>query len=214
MNYSIDFDGKSVIEVMALSPEKLTFRTIKFWVTLEGGYIDDKCIIRKGNAVNRAAEYEAEQALRKQRSLNRLFNIKDYESMINHDVMIRDGLAKGSYLLSKDERVMAGIAEYTPSELKKKKESLHILKMATDKMYRMTYKKEHPWEFRDDKSQGTMDCYPGWVVRKKKKTGGNIRIHYSVKDCSSMKDVMEKYGNNPKANFMRVLQLCLEAGLI
>lgn len=215
MNYSIDFDGKSVIQVMAASPERLTYATIQFWVKLEGGYIDDNCVIHRGNAVNRAAEYEAEQARREQRRLNRMYHIVDFDSMVRHDILIRDGLAKGAYLLSKDERVMAGIAEYTSSELKRKKKEHHIMMMATDKKYRLNYMKEHPEEFRDDKSQPAMDCYPGWVRHpKKKKTGGNIRIHYDVKDCINMREVMEKYGNNPKANFMRVLQLCLEAGLI
>ena len=217
MNYSIDFDGKSVIEVMATSPEKLTFPTIQFWVKLEGGFIDDNCIIHRGNAIARDEEYNNEKEYYRQRWLNRKYHIVDYQSMIDHDILVKNGIIGGSYLLSKDERVRAGIAEYTNSELKRKKSELHILMMATDKLYRLNYKKEHPEEFRNNDKPRAINCYSGWVNNGRRSPytkSGKSRIFYSVKDCDNMRDVMEKYGSNPKANFMRVLQLCLEAGLI
>ena len=216
MNYSIDFDGHSVIEVMALSPDKLTFPTIQFWVKLEGGFIDDNCIIHRGSAVARDEEYNKEKEYYKQKWLNKRFHIVDFDSMVRHDILIRDGIAKGAYLLTKDERVRAGIAEYTKSELKRKKTEHEILMFATDRAYRDKYRKEHPEEFRETKPRA-INCYPGWVNNGRRSPytkSGKSRIFYSVSDCDNMRDVMEKYGSNPKANFMRVLQLCLEAGLI
>jgi len=219
MNYSVDFDGRNVIEVMATSPDKLTYPTIQLWVKLEGGYIDENCVIHRGSARIIKSGFDEDKERYKQRKLNRRYHIVDFESMVQHDILIRDGLARGSYLLSKDERVMAGIAEYTPSELKRKEESHHIMMMATDPVYRLNYKKEHPEEFNPtiERKQPAMSCYKGWVNNGRKSPytkSGRTRIFYSVKDCATMKDVMMKYGSNPKANFMRVLQLCLEAGLI
>lgn len=47
--WSIDFDGKSVIELME-QWQKMPYNDVKFVISAEGGFIDDKGIIHRGKA--------------------------------------------------------------------------------------------------------------------------------------------------------------------
>ena len=50
--WSVDFDGKSVFDLME-QWEKMPFSHVKMVITNEGGFIDDKGIIHKGSATVR-----------------------------------------------------------------------------------------------------------------------------------------------------------------
>ena len=52
--WSVDYDGKSVFDVMEQWP-KMPYAHIKMVIANEGGFIDDKGIIHKGIAVNKVA---------------------------------------------------------------------------------------------------------------------------------------------------------------
>jgi hypothetical protein len=52
--WSVDYDGKSVFDIMELW-EKMPFAHIKMVIANEGGFIDDKGIIHKGIATAQAA---------------------------------------------------------------------------------------------------------------------------------------------------------------
>ena len=53
--WSVDFDGKSVFDLME-QWEKMPFAHVKMVITNEGGFIDDKGIIHKGSATTKVGE--------------------------------------------------------------------------------------------------------------------------------------------------------------
>lgn len=55
VNWSVDYDGKSVLEAMTDRP-KIDYWTLNNVIKSEGGFIDDKGIIHKGSAKNKIGE--------------------------------------------------------------------------------------------------------------------------------------------------------------
>ena len=53
--WSIEFDGKSVFDLME-QWEKMPFSHVKMVITNEGGFIDDKGIVHKGSATTKVGE--------------------------------------------------------------------------------------------------------------------------------------------------------------
>ena len=95
--YAIRYDGQPLYKMM--EDTGFTAEGCKLYVESEGGFIDDKAIIHKGTAVNK--------------ELEELKNFKpvcsEWESMVNHDKLIIDGLAKDDFVLTKEEQIKAGI---------------------------------------------------------------------------------------------------------
>lgn len=55
VNWSVEFDGKSIIPLLAVKPG-LSFNEVKMIIQNEGGYVDDKGIIHKGSAEDKIVE--------------------------------------------------------------------------------------------------------------------------------------------------------------
>ena len=53
--WSIEFDGKSVFDLME-QWDKMPYAHVKMVITNEGGFIDDKGIIHKGSATTKVGE--------------------------------------------------------------------------------------------------------------------------------------------------------------
>ena len=53
--WSIDYDGKSVFDLME-QWDKMPYAHVKMVITNEGGFIDDKGIIHKGSATTKVGE--------------------------------------------------------------------------------------------------------------------------------------------------------------
>ena len=53
--WSVDFDGKSVFDLME-EWQKMPFAHIKMTIANEGGYIDDRGIIHRGTATRKVGE--------------------------------------------------------------------------------------------------------------------------------------------------------------
>lgn len=51
-NWSVDYDGKSILILLAKKP-KMTYAEISIVIKAEGGYVDSKGIIHKGTARNK-----------------------------------------------------------------------------------------------------------------------------------------------------------------
>lgn len=95
--YAIRYDGQPLYKMM--EDTGFTAEGCKLYVESEGGFIDDKAIIHKGTAVNK--------------ELEELKNFKpvcsEWESMVNHDRLVIDGLAKDDFVLTKEEQIKAGL---------------------------------------------------------------------------------------------------------
>lgn len=95
--YAIMYDGQPLYKMM--EDTGFTAEGCKLYVESEGGYIDDKSIIHKGTAVNK--------------ELEELKNFKpvctEWESLVTHDKLIIEGLAKDDFVLTKEEQVKAGL---------------------------------------------------------------------------------------------------------
>lgn len=95
---AIEYDGKSVMELM--KDEDMTGKAdLETIIQSEGGYIENG-IIHRGSAINK--------------ELEELKNFKpmhetEWESMVAHDKLIIDGLAKDDFVLTKEEQIKAGI---------------------------------------------------------------------------------------------------------
>lgn len=48
-NYSTEFDGKSILAIVALRP-KMSYAEVLTIIKAEGGYVDENGIVRKGTA--------------------------------------------------------------------------------------------------------------------------------------------------------------------
>lgn len=95
---AIEYDGKSVMELMK-DEERTSKADLETIIRSEGGYIENG-IIHRGSAINR--------------ELEELKNFKpmhetEWESMVAHDKLIIDGLAKDDFVLTKEEQIKAGI---------------------------------------------------------------------------------------------------------
>ena len=51
-NWSVDYDGKSILMLLATKP-KMTYGEILIVIKAEGGYVDEKGIVHKGTARNK-----------------------------------------------------------------------------------------------------------------------------------------------------------------
>lgn len=95
--YAIRYDGQPLYKMM--EDTGFTAEGCKLYVESEGGFIDDRAIIHKGTAVNK--------------ELEELKNFKpvcsEWESMVNHDRLVIDGLAKDDFVLTKEEQIKAGL---------------------------------------------------------------------------------------------------------
>ena len=52
VNWSVDWEGKSVLELLAEKP-KMSFADVMMVIRNEGGYINENAVICKGTAENR-----------------------------------------------------------------------------------------------------------------------------------------------------------------
>lgn len=95
--YAIEYDGQPLYKMM--EDTGFTAEGCKLYVESEGGNIDDKSIIHRGSAVNKELE-----ELKKFKAMQ-----SEWESKVEHDRLIIDGLAKDDFVLTKEEQIKAGL---------------------------------------------------------------------------------------------------------
>lgn len=96
--YAIRYNGKPLYKMM--EDTGFTAEGCKLYVESEGGFIDDKAIIHRGSAVNKELE-----ELKNFKPMHKT----EWESMVNHDRLVIDGLAKDDFVLTKEEQIKAGL---------------------------------------------------------------------------------------------------------
>lgn len=107
--YAIEYDGKPLFSMM--EDTGFTAEGCKLYVESEGGFIDEKSIIRRGDAVDKELE--------KFRNFTPVQS--EWDSMVEHDRLIIQGLAKDDFVLTKEEQIKAGLRKgklYEPPQHK------------------------------------------------------------------------------------------------